>query len=178
MARLAIVDSNAAARRQVEAMGYRLTSTWADTDLTPLQTPPTSLARGLQPAPSADVDAAWMSWVSGDLSRVGREMLAFGWRWRTATPPDLREAVRNQAFFQSPAGWAIVEYRQPTEWGIGWLSTTPDSAPELFDDILKTAREAGIERVRIKVPWIPWAVEALQRAGADPDPISVFSIRP
>src|SRR5690606_2212279 len=101
-------EENTGARRQVESMGYRHTSTWAYAELAPMQRSPLA-ATGLQPAPSADIDAAWMSWISGDLSRTGREMIALGWRWRTATPDDLRTAVSEQRFWQSPSGWVILD---------------------------------------------------------------------
>ncbi len=178
VARLAAEEENAAARKQVEAMGYRQTSKWAHASLSPLQRPPTSLASGLQPAPSADIDAAWLSWVSGDLSRPGREMLAVGWRWKTATPDDLVSAVKRGAFFQSPAGWVIADQPEPDWLNCGWLATTPDSAPELIDDLLKTAREWGIDEVTVKVPWTPWMVEALVRAGDEPGSVVVYAISP
>lgn len=178
VARLAAEDSNTAARRQVEAMGYRQTSKWAHANLNPLQNPPTDFATGLQPAPSADIDAAWLSWISGELSRPGREMLAVGWRWRTATPADLAAAVRDGALFQSPAGWLIADQPKRDWMRCGWLATTPDAAPQLIDDLLKTAREWGVDEVTIKVPWTPWMVEALLRAGDEPGALIIYAVAP
>ncbi len=178
VARLAVEDTNTAAREQVEVMGYRQTSKWAHANLNPLRNPPTDLAKGLQPAPSADVDAAWLSWISGELSRPGREMLALSWRWRTATPADLVDAVRNGAFFQSPAGWLIADQPERDWMRCGWLATTPDAAPQLIDDLLKTAREWGVDEVTIKVPWTPWMVEALVRAGDEPGALIVYAVAP
>ncbi|HEX6947562.1 MAG TPA: GNAT family N-acetyltransferase [Acidimicrobiia bacterium] len=177
VARLATEEANTAARKQVESMGYRHTSTWAYAELEPMKRSPMA-ATGIQPAPSADIDAAWMSWVSGDLSRAGREMISLGWRWRTATPADLRTAVSEQRFWQSPAGWVILGQSEPTVAGSGWLATTPDAAPDLIEDISKTARENGLEEVVLRVPWTDWIVEALTRAGAEPEPIWIYSIRP
>lgn len=176
--RLATEENNTAARRQVEDMGYRRTSSWVFAWLTPLQNPPTSLATKMRPAPSADVDAAWMSWISGDVSRAGRELLSIGWRWRTATPDDLRTAVRNQNFLESPAGWVIVEPVSEGRWSCGWLATTPDAAPDLFDDLTRSAREEAVEEVGLRVPATPWLVEALVRSGAEPEPVSIYSITP
>lgn len=178
VARLGVEEDNTAARGQVEAMGYRQTSKWAHASLKPLERPPTSLATGLQPAPSADVDSAWLSWVSGELSRPGREMLAMGWRWRTATPADLVSAVRSGTFFQSPAGWLIADQPEPDWMVCGWMATTPDAAPELIDDLLKTAREWGVGEVSVKVPWTPWLVEALVRAGDEPGTVAIYAIAP
>lgn len=177
VARLATEEENTGARRQVESMGYRHTSTWAYAELAPMQRSPLA-ATGLQPAPSADIDAAWMSWISGDLSRTGREMIALGWRWRTATPDDLRTAVSEQRFWQSPSGWVILAQTERTVATSGWLATTPDAAPDLLEDIITTARETGLEEVSLRVPWTPWMVEALARVGADSEPIRVYSIRP
>ncbi len=178
VARLGVEEDNTAAIGQVERMGYRRTSTWAHATLRPLQRPPTSLASGLQPAPSADVDAAWLSWISGELSRPGREMLALSWRWRTATPADLVSAVKAGSFYQSPAGWVIADQPEPDWLRCGWLATTPDAAPELIDDLLKTAREWGVDEVSVKAPWTPWMVEALVRAGDEPGAVAIYAISP
>ncbi|MFO7298964.1 MAG: GNAT family N-acetyltransferase [Actinomycetes bacterium] len=176
VARLATEEGNAPARRQVESMGYRMVSTWAYAELNPLQRKPIAGASRLQPAPSADIDAAWMSWLSGDLSRAGREMTAIGWRWRTATPDDLREAVREQRFWQSPAGWVILGHTERTVAASGWLATTPYAAPDLLEDMAATGRETGLETIALRVPWTPWMVEALTRAGAEPEPVCIYAI--
>lgn len=178
VARLGAEEDNAAARGQVEAMGYRQTSKWAHARLNPMRNPPTDYAVGLQPAPSADIDAAWLSWISGELSRPGREMLALNWRWRTATPADLGAAVREGAFFQSPAGWLIADQPERGWLRCGWMATTPDAAPQLIDDLLRTAREWGVEEVTVKVPWTPWMVEALVRAGDEPGALIVYAVTP
>jgi GNAT superfamily N-acetyltransferase len=176
VARLATDAANVAARRQVESIGYRRTSTWAHADLKPLERVPLAGATGLKPAPGADVDAAWLSWVSSELAHGGREMIAFGWRWRRATPEDLPAAVKAGQLFQSPAGWVIAD-RPERDWmRCGWLATSREDAPALLDDLLKTAREMGVADLSLKAPWLPWIVEALARAGHEPEEIAIYSI--
>jgi GNAT superfamily N-acetyltransferase len=176
VARLATEAANLAAKRQVESIGYRHTSTWAFADLKPLERAPVAGATGLKPAPRADVDAAWLSWVSSELAHGGREMLAVGWRWRRATPDDLPAAVKAGALFQSPAGWLIADQPEPDWMRCGWMSTSREDAPALLEDLLMTAREMGVDEVSLKAPWLPWVVEALTRAGYEPGEIAIYSI--
>lgn len=176
VARLATGAGNEAARRQVESMGYRHTATWAHADLRPLERSPVTATTGLRPAPAADADSAWLSWVSGDLAHAGREMLAQGWRWRRAIPEDLLAAVRRGEFLQSPAGWVIADRPQADWMRCGWMATSPEDALSLLEDLIAMAREMSVTDLGVKAPWLPWVVEAMVRVGDEPDEILIYAI--
>lgn len=174
IARLATEVTNTAARHQVEAISYRHTSTWGYAEVPPGQDP---LAEGvaMRPAPTADVDAAWLAWNASDLSREGKELIATGWRWRKATPEDLVRAIADGELFQSSAGWAIV--RQPREEILrcDWMTTTPEDAPLLLDGLRDLGRSRGISEIKAMFPWVPWMRETMVRAGADITEVAIYS---
>lgn len=173
--RLATEEENAAARRQVEALGYRTTSTWAHARLS--FDPATDGFEGgrLRPAPAPDVDAAWMFWSTTDLYHRGRGLIALGWRWRKARPEDLAGAAADGRLLQSPAGWVMADPAVDGGLWVGWLATTPAEAPLLIDGLARLGTERGVG-VSTMVPDLPWAGEALTRAGATPSRILVYSL--
>ncbi len=177
VARLATEAGNVAARTQVESMGYRHTSSWAHVSLDPSVRLPVTSDSAMKTAPAADIDAAWLSWVSGDLARAGRELLAEGWRWRQAHPDDLVSAARRGELLQSPGGWAIVQHLEEDWMRTGWVSTTPEEALEFFNSLLELAASRNVDQVDVKMAWLPWASEALTRAGGEPHEIMVYTIR-
>lgn len=174
--RLATEASNHAAHAQVEALGYRATSSWL---YAWIEVPPDHRSLDevrLRPAPGSDVDAAWMFWSTSDLAHGGRGFLARGWQWRKARPDDLAEASATGQFFQNPAGWVIAEQPQEDVVRTGWMATTKGDAPRLLDGLIGMAADRDAAGLSIKVPNIPWAAEALVRAGGDRDEILVYSL--
>lgn len=175
VARLATEATNEAARRQVEAIGYRHTVSWGYAELNASNHRLLDGNRELKPAPSADVDPAWMSWLAGDLSIAGRELISEGWRWRRAKPTDLSDAVRRGDFLQSPYGWVVVSQPAADWLRCGWLSTTTGEGPVLLDGLRDLARDRGVREIDVFVPWIPWITEALTRAGASPKEVCIYT---
>lgn len=176
VARLATEASNTAARSQVETLGYRHTSSWAYAELVASAHRLLHDRRGLRPAPGPDVDAAWMAWSAGDLSRVGRELISEGWRWRRARVGDLVDGVKRGDFLQSPAGWVIVTQPQPDWLRCGWMATTQEEAPILLEGLRDLAQDRGVEEIDVMVPWTPWITEALTRANFRPREVIVYSV--
>ena len=173
--RLATEASNQAARKQVEHLGYRQISSWLYTwiEVRPDHRAPRELR--MRPAPGSDVDPAWMFWSTGELSLRGRGFIANGWQWRKATPEDLIGAASDGYFFQNPAGWAVADQPVPDETRIRWLATTKEEAPRLFDGLIGLAADRESAGLTLKVPNLPWANEALIRAGGDPDEVLIYS---
>jgi GNAT superfamily N-acetyltransferase len=171
--RLATDASNVAARNQVAGLGYREVSHWlfAEIDVDPAHR--TQERYRMRPAPGSDTEAAWLFWVAGDLARQSRELIALGWRWRTARPSDLSAAAGD--LIQSTAGWASVE--QPAEnWlRCNWMATTPDDILGLLDGLIGYAAERGVTELDLRLPDLPWTGEALRRVGADPGQVVVCS---
>jgi ribosomal protein S18 acetylase RimI-like enzyme len=174
--RLATEAENKAARRQVEALGYRQTSTWvhARYEIGEGSTKPAE--PGLRPAPRSDVDAAWMFWSTSNLAHHSRGLIAHGWRWRKATPRDLASAAREGNFYQSPAGWVVADLLENDRMRMLWLATTPEEAPRLLADLIDLASQRGAAELTIKMPNVPWVAEALSRSGADPKEVLVYSL--
>lgn len=175
VARLATEADNTAARRQVETMGYRHTSTWAVASLDPSAHAPAAEETEMRVAPSADVDAAWLSWAPGELARAGQELLADGWRWRRARPEDLGSAAGRGELLQWPSGWAIVAHPEPERLRVGWASTSPEVAPAMFEGLLSLARSRQADRLEVKLPWLPWVRESLIRSSGDPREVTIYT---
>ncbi len=175
VARLATEATNKAARSQVEQLGYRSTSSWvyAWIEVRPDHRAPRELR--MRPAPGSDVDPAWMFWSTSDLSHGGRGFIASGWQWRKATPDDLGVAATDGVFFQNPAGWAIADQPTSEETRVRWLATSKEEAPRLFDGLIGLAADRESAGLTVKVPNLPWANEALIRAGGDPDEVLIYS---
>lgn len=172
VARLAIEEENRPARSQVEKAGYRLTSRWLYTTSGPSPGPALPADRVLRPALTIDADAAWVFWSQSDLARAGRELISEGWRWRKATRRDLEDAVNDHAFYQGPAGWAIV---RPVGGGLAvrWLATTAPDAPLMLQGLRDLARAR--DELEAMIPETPWMVEALQREAFDAHPVLIYS---
>jgi ribosomal protein S18 acetylase RimI-like enzyme len=176
VARLATEAVNLAARRQVEALGYRNTGSWAHAEIDPRGHAPVDRGRGLRQATVADVDAAWLSWSTGELSRAARDLRAIGWRWRRARPDDLTAAAVAGELLQSPLGWMVVEQPGPEWIRTGWVITGVEDAPAMVDGLIGLAMERGVEEVSLMMPWLPWVTETLTRAGASPDEVLIYSL--
>lgn len=173
--RLATEAVNKAARSQVESLGYRNTSTWSHTRI---EVPPDHRATTqwrMRPAPSSDVAPAWMFWSTSELCLVGRGLIANGWQWRKAVPADLSGGEIGAELFQNPAGWAIADQPTADEVRVGWLATSKEDAPRLLEGLIGLAADREAARLALKLPNVPWAAEALTRAGGDPGEILVYS---
>lgn len=173
--RLTTETDNAAARNQVEALGYREVSRWVygEYEVAPTHRAPEQYR--LRPAPGSDAEAAWLSWVASDLARVSRELIAMGWQWRTARPEDITSAVGEGELFHSPAGWARVRQTAPDWLHTLWIATTPEDVLLLLDGLLDTAAERKTARLSVKLPDLGWTAEAMTRTGAEPKGILVYA---
>jgi GNAT superfamily N-acetyltransferase len=176
VARLATEAENPAARRQVEALGYRHTGSWAYADFDPRGRAVLDPGRGLAPATMADVDAAWLSWSTSELSMAARDLRAIGWRWRKARPQDLAAAATAGELFQSPLGWVVVEQPEADWMQTGWVITGVEDAPGLIDGLIGLGAERGVEAISLRLPWLPWVTETLARAGAAPEEVLIYAL--
>ena len=176
VARLATEITNVASQRQVEAIGYRHTSSWAHATLAPGERSAVGPGRGLSQASLTDVDACWLSWSNSELARAGREMRAIGWRWRKARPEDLVGAASRGELLQSPTGWALVEHPGPDWLRIGWVISDPDGLPGLIEGLADLGSSMEVAEIGLTVPWLPWVVETLARAGGTPMEILVYTL--
>ncbi len=174
--RLATEADNDDARRQVESLGYRKTSSWVYARHVIGSTSASPSDPGLRPAPRSDIDAAWMFWSTSELCHVGRGLLAHGWQWRKAMPEDLADAAGAGNFFQSPGGWVVIDESNNGLIQTLWIATTSEEAPRLLIDLIELARGRGVEEMAVKMPNIPWVMEALSRSGGDPREVVVYSL--
>lgn len=170
--RLSTETNNEAARRQVETLGYRAVSKWIHCvyEVSPTHRAPDQLK--LRPAPGSDSEAAWLSWMAGDLARRGRELIALGWRWRRAQVEDVLAAGE---LFQSPAGWVSVTRPAPDRISAVWLSTTPEDLLRLIDGLLDLAAEQGAGELSLKLPELGWTSEAVARTGGKTMGVVVYA---
>ncbi|MGD2102986.1 MAG: GNAT family N-acetyltransferase [Acidimicrobiia bacterium] len=171
--RLSIETDNGAARSQVEALGYRAVSEWVYAEYEVSATHRTRDAYRLRLAPSSDAEAAWLSWMAGDLARVGRELIAVGWQWRTARIDDV--AGGTGELYQSPAGWVSATQPDPEWMSTIWVSTTPEDLLMLIDGLLDLAAEREARELNLKLPAVGWTTEAVTRTGGNPLGIVVYA---
>lgn len=170
--RLTTEADNTAARTQVEGLGYRLVTRWVYAELAVEPTHRSSEHQRLRKAPGSDAEAAWLFWAASDLARVGRELMARGWQWRTARPGDV---MAMGELFQSPAGWVSLEQREPDWIHTLWFATTPDGLLSLLDGLLDLAAQRSVKEVYVKLPNLGWTSEALARVGGDPREILIYA---
>ena len=169
--RLSTDVSNLAARNQVRDLGYRETSRWLYVWFEVNPTHRADERNRMRSAPGSDIEAAWLSWVSSDLARHSRELIAIGFQWRTARPEHLSSIAGE--LVQSTAGWACVE-QQGEDWlRANWVATTPEDILGLLDGLLDLAAERGVTGLDVKLPDLPWTSEALRRTGGDPEELVV-----
>lgn len=173
--RLATEANNRAARSQVEQLGYRMTSSWVYAWIEVRPDHRASRELRMRPAPGSDVDPAWMFWSTSDLSHGARGFIANGWQWRKATPRDLSVAATEGFFFQNPAGWAIADQPTTDETRVRWLATSKEEAPRLLEGLIGLAADRESTGLTVKVPNIPWAREAVTRAGGESDEVLVYA---
>ena len=170
--RLSIEADNVAARSQVEALGYRAVSNWIHAEFEVAPTYRCADQFKLRPAPGSDAEAAWLSWMAGDLARLGRELIALGWQWRAAR---LKDVTGSGQLLQSPAGWVSVAQPARPWVSTTWISTTPEDLLRLIDGLLDLAAERGAEELTLKLPEVGWTSEAVIRTGGEPKGIVVYA---
>lgn len=171
--RLSTEASNLAARNQVKRLGYREVSRWLHAVFGVDPSHRTSERYRMRPAPGSDAEAAWLFWAASDLARESRELIALGWRWRTARPEDVTGAAGD--LVQSAAGWASVHQPGDDSVRVGWIATTPEDMLGLIDGLLDLAAERGASELEVKLPDLPWTSEAIIRSGSEPKPVVVHS---
>lgn len=171
--RLATEADNMAARNQVRKLGYREVSRWLFADFDVNSTHRASAHFRMSPAPGSDAEAAWLFWAASDLARESRELIAIGWQWRTARPEDVTDPAGT--LVQSPAGWANVEQPDAESIRANWIASTPEDMLGLIDGLLDLAAERGVDLLEIKLPDLPWTVEAIRRSGSEPKQIIVHA---
>lgn len=172
VARLATEDDNTAARRQVEALGYRHTSTWCYAVIEPRTVSVTTSPM----APTGDVEAAWLYWAGSELAHAGKELISVGWRWRKTRFDDLARAASAGELYQSQGGWALVEQPEPDWMRCGWLATAPEDAPQVIEGVVSMARSRDVTELGLMIPRLAWIEETLSRLGADPALILIYTL--
>ena len=168
VARLAVEEDNAAARSQVEKLGYRRTSTWVygvieggESPLQPVK------GEQIKVTGRSDVDPAWMYWSTSEMFDSGRGLKASGWTWRRARVADLHSFASDQALFSSPAGWVAIELAEDDQLDVVWVATSPNDFPRLIAGVDSLARDMSRARVVYRLPQTGWSGEALRRVGAE-----------
>jgi hypothetical protein len=130
-------------------------------------------AEQLQRAHSAESEAAFMSWESGELYRESRGLFATAWTWRRLHHVDLIEAAQAEAFWQARSGWALASRRETT-LSVGWVETSPDDAYDFCRALVDLAVAQGAERSQVMLPGVSWLTNAARRAGYDLHPGTIY----
>jgi GNAT superfamily N-acetyltransferase len=183
IARLLIEDWNAASIAHVESEGFRPVCRWATAERAVGEASPVPRGNGgrrvptqerLRPAPSAEAEPAFMSWVGGDLSRAARGLFPVHWSFRRLTVDDLTRSARHGALYEGRTGWAIAAPDHDL-FEAAWVETTEPDAYDMARAIVDLAAESGADRLRTWVPEVDWATTAFRRAGCDLRWMSVFA---
>ncbi len=175
VSRLLTETWNTAAQAQVRKAGFREVSTWfyAVRQIGSLQ--PDTAGNGgrrvpgeerLVPAPSAEVEPAFMSWSTGDIVRHSRGLFPIRWIFRSLRVDDLEEAAKERRFWSCPAGWVIGQFEEDS-FHVSWMITTPDDAYPLARAMLDRATDLRAERLTALVPAVDFLADAFERIGAN-----------
>lgn len=184
VARLAIEDWNEPAQGQVLKSGYRRTSSWVYANRSVDAASPNPLGNGgtrvagperLVPAPSAEVEPAWLAWSSGSLGRAARGLFSNTWWWRTVTEDDLLEAARQRQFWSSPSGWAIARQTKGM-FVVSWIEANEDDAARMVRAIVDRAVDLAAEEVQIAVAATEPIRLALNRYGFSLMALTLFEL--
>lgn len=172
VARLGVEDWNAAARHQVEDIGFRPVGDWV-VAVRPIPTgepvTPTNggkraqARRKLKRAHSAEAMPAWLSWRSGPLLRPTRGLQSWRWRWSRLDLEYLTAAAKRGELWSSQAGWAMAR-RDEERLSVGWLECGPDDAADMMRSLVDLSGESGAERIHLTVPTVDWLLTALEAA--------------
>lgn len=184
VARLLIEDWNEPARRQVTKLGYRKTApwVWADRSVGSGEVDPATNGgrrvpseERLTPAPSAEVEPAWISWSTSQLAAVGRQLYALGWYFRRMTTDDVAAAARRRSLWQCPSGWVIADL-EDEELNVTWVVTSDLDVERLLRAVVDRAEQTPAETVRVFAPRTEWMAPALERTGFEVFPHTIWSI--
>lgn len=173
--RLAIEEENAAARGQVEKLGYRPVARFvlATRPLEARQQSGTGTGSNggrrltgterLDLAPSAEADPAYLVWSTGDQARVGHQLFAAeGWSFRRLRPTDLVAAAKARRLWTSPSAWVVTEEGDDDMW-VPLFITTIEDADRAAVALIDLAQERSARRLQVMIPRVDWHEEALQR---------------
>jgi GNAT superfamily N-acetyltransferase len=172
VSQLAVEDWNEAAAAQVERMGMRRTVLWtAAARSSPRSARPAGNGGRRRPArdvldqaASAEAAPAFIAWATSEMGRAARGLVAVSWTWRRLRPVDLERAARAQALWVSAAGWVMAAV-DGDRLESGWMSGGPDELPGLLEAATDLSRELGVDHIEVKLPVVPWVVDALDRTG-------------
>jgi len=173
--RLATEEENAAARAQVEKLGYRPVARFVlAIRILEMRSPP-GMGNGfnggrrlpgperLDLAPSAEADPAYLFWATGDQARVGHQLFAAeGWSFRRLKPADLVAAAKARRMWTSPSAWVVTEEDDDEMW-VSLLITTIEDADRAVPALVDLAQERTARRLAVMIPRVDWLEEALQR---------------
>ena len=173
--RLATEETNAAARAQVEKLGYRSVARFS-LAVRPIEskTPPSggtgsnggrrlTGTERLDLAPSAEADPAYLVWSTGDQARVAHQLFpAKGWAFRRLRPADLVTAAKARRLWTSPSAWVVTEEDNDEIW-VPLFITTIEDADRAAIALVDLARERDAGLLRVMVPRVDWLEEALAR---------------
>lgn len=176
--RLATEETNTAARRQVEKLGYRSVAVFAlairtfapfaphDEGSNGARRPPGPERFDL--APAAEAEPAFMVWSTQDLINTAHGLYAAdGWAFRRLMSADVAKAARSRQLWTCPAGWAITEEDDGEIW-VPLLVTTPDDADRAARALVDLAVEHQATRLAAMIPRVPWLEDALFKQGVMP----------
>jgi len=181
--RLSIEEWNVGAQGQVSKVGFRPVCEWVHGERAIGESSPVPEGNGgkrvppperLRTAHSAEAEAAYLSWVGGELARTARDLFQVSWRWQRLTPEHLTLAARNQNLLEGRPGWAIAEFDDGT-YTVEWLETAESDARAMALAIVDKAAEFAAETLEVMIPAVPWMERELRRLGFEMHPLMVWA---
>ena len=181
--RLSVEQWNTGAQGQVSKVGFRPVCDWIHAERAVGESSPVPEGNGgrrvppperLRAAPSAEAEAAYLSWVGGELARAARNLFQVGWRWQRLTPDHLAVAARNQNLLEGRPGWALAEFDDGA-YTVDWLETAESDARAMTLAIIDKAAEASAESLEVMIPDVPWLERELRRLGFEMHPLTVWA---
>ena len=181
--RLSIEHWNSNAQGQVSKVGFRPVCDWVHAERAIGESSPVPEGNGgkrvppperLRTAPSAEAEAAYLSWVAGELGRAARNLFQVGWRWQRLTPDHLVLAARNQNLLEGRPGWAIAEFEDGT-YTVDWLETAESDARAMMLAIVDKAAEFAAETLEVMIPDVPWLEREVRRLGFEVHQLTVWA---
>lgn len=166
--RLATEDTNTAARRQVEKIGYRPVARFALARRR-FERPEPGTNGGkrlpaderLDLAPSSEAEPAYLVWSSGDYPSASHGLYACeGWAFRQLQAADLVRSARRRQLWSSPSAWAVIEPDEDRLW-LPLFLTTPEDAGRGARALTDLAQERKAAMMTAMIPRIEWLEQAL-----------------
>lgn len=181
--RLSIEHWNTNAQGKVVGLGFRPVCDWHHSERAIGESSPVPEGNGgkrvspperLRTAHSAEAEAAYMSWVGGELARAARNLFQVRWRWQRLALDHLVLAAKNQNLLEGRPGWAIAEV-QEADYAVHWIETAPSDARAMMLAIVDKAAESGAETLEVMIPAVPWLERELRRLGFEIHPLTVWA---